>query len=104
MGYTFGSLGVVEGLDVLALPDHVESLFGEIHVCQNILPFVVFADQEFILGGESNSAALTNETAGREDAILPEPASSHANCLETRRLPPARPEPAEGGARCVSLF
>src|SRR6266498_2585249 len=41
--------------------------------------------------------------AGRDNAILTEPASSHANGLKTRRLPPAVPEPVEGsGARCVS--
>jgi hypothetical protein len=62
MGYTFGSLGVVEGLDVFALPDHVESLFGEIHVCQDILPFVLFANEEFVLGSAGNSAAFADQT------------------------------------------
>ena len=62
MGYTFGSSLVVEGLDVFALPDHMESLCCYIHICQDILPFVFFANQEFVLGGDGNSAALANET------------------------------------------
>ena len=62
MGYTFGSSLVVEGLDGFALPDHKESLCCDIHICQDILPFVFFANQEFVLGGESNSAACANET------------------------------------------
>ena len=47
---------------MFALPDHMESLFCDIHVCQDILPFVLFANEEFVLGGEGNSAALANET------------------------------------------
>ena len=61
MGYTFGSLGVVERFDVFALADHMEPLFGNIHICQDILPLVLFAKEEFVLGSESKSAALANE-------------------------------------------
>lgn len=61
MGYTFGSSMVVEGSDLFTLPDHLESLFGNIHVCHDILPFVLFANEEFVLGGERNSAAFANE-------------------------------------------
>ena len=61
MGYTFGSSMVIEGSDVFTLPDHMQSLFGNIHVCQDILPFVFFANQEFVLGGKRNSAAFANE-------------------------------------------
>ena len=53
---------VSEGTYVFALPDHVESLFCDIHVCHDILPFVLFANQEFVFGGEGNSAALANQT------------------------------------------
>src|SRR5690349_7576682 len=34
------------------------------------------------------TVGVTREWVGRENAILTEPASSHANCLKTRRLPP----------------
>ena len=69
MRYTFGSLRVVEGLDVFALPDHMKFLFCEIDVCQDILPFVLFAKQEFIRGGESKSATFANETNETDLAV-----------------------------------
>ena len=47
---------------MFTLPDHMESLFSDIHVRQDILPFVRFAKEEFVLGGESKSATLANET------------------------------------------
>jgi hypothetical protein len=62
MGSTFGWLGVVERFDVFALADHLKSLFGNIYICHDILPFVLFADEELVLGGEGNPAALANET------------------------------------------
>jgi hypothetical protein len=34
------------------------------------------------------TACVTRGWAGRDNAILTEPTSSHANCLKTRRLPP----------------
>ena len=34
--------------------------------------------------------------AGRDNAALPEPTSSHANCLKTRRLPPRQPRRSPG--------
>ena len=37
---------------------------------------------------QSQRLALPGWWAGRENAILTEPTSSHANCLKTRRLPP----------------
>ena len=61
MRYTFGWSMVVEGSDVFTLANHTESLFGNIHVSHHILPFVLFANQEFVLGGESNPAAFANE-------------------------------------------
>lgn len=61
MRYTFGWLGVVESFDVFALADHMQPPFGNIHNSLHILPFVLFANEEFVLGGESNSAALANE-------------------------------------------
>jgi len=61
MGHTFGSSLVVEGSDVFTLPDHTKSLFGDIHVRHNILPFVFFANQEFVFGSKRNSAAFANE-------------------------------------------
>ena len=62
MGYTFGASMVVERSDVFALADHLKSLFSNIYICQDILPFVLFADEELVLGGESNPAARANET------------------------------------------
>lgn len=62
MGYTFGPSAVVEGLEVFALPDDVELLFGNIHVCQDIVPFVLFANEEFVLGSHGNPSTLANET------------------------------------------
>ena len=62
MGYTFGRSAVVEELEVFALPEDIELLFGNIYVGQDILPFVLFANEEFVLGGERNSATLANET------------------------------------------
>ena len=69
MRYTFGSSRVVEGADVLALPDHVESLFGNIHKGHHILPFVLFAKEEFVLGSERKSATFANETNERHIAL-----------------------------------
>ena len=57
-----GQSRVVEGLDVFALPNDVEPLLGDIHDCHDIVPFVLFANQELVPGGERNSAALANET------------------------------------------
>ncbi len=62
MRYTSCRSMVVEGADVFALADHMELAFGHIHVCHDILPFVFFANQEFVFGGESNPATLANET------------------------------------------
>ena len=54
-------------------------------------------------GSLTGAVIGTRWWAGRDNAILTEPAPSHTNCLKTRRLPPAVPEPVEGsGARCVS--
>src|SRR5512147_1692323 len=36
----------------------------------------------------SPTVCVTCGWVGRDDAILPEPTSSHATCLKTRRLPP----------------
>ena len=47
---------------MFALADHMELTLGNIHICHDILPFVFFANQEFVRGGEGNSAALANET------------------------------------------
>ena len=69
MGYTFQPLGVVEGFEVFALPDHMKPLCCDIHVCQDILPFVFFANQEFVIRGERNSATLANKTNERDVAL-----------------------------------
>jgi len=51
----------------------------------------------------STLPTVVDNQAGREYAILMEPGLSRENCLKTRRLPPAVPEPVEGSdARCVS--
>ena len=47
---------------MFALADHLKSLFGNIYICHDIVPFVLFADEELVLGGEGNPAALANET------------------------------------------
>ena len=47
---------------MLALPDDMESLFSDIHDGYHILPLVLFANQEFVLGGEGNSATFANQT------------------------------------------
>lgn len=62
MRYTFGLSMVVKGFDVFALPDHSGSLFCDIHDGQDILPFVLFAKEEFVLGREGNSATFANQT------------------------------------------
>ena len=62
MGYTFGSSAVIEGSDVFAFPDHVELVFSNIYVCQDIVPFVLFAKEEFVFGSEGKSATFANET------------------------------------------
>ena len=62
MRSTFGSSMVVEGTDVFALADDVELLFCNIYVCQDIVPLVLFANQEFVIGGHGDLAALANET------------------------------------------
>jgi hypothetical protein len=62
MGYTFCCSAVGKGPNLFALADHMELAFGNVHVCHDILPFVFFANQEFVLGGESNPATLANET------------------------------------------
>jgi len=61
MGYTFRSLTVIEGADAFAFPNHVGFLFCDIHVGQDILPFVLFAKEEFVGDGESKSATPANE-------------------------------------------
>ena len=53
---------VVEGLDAFALPEHMEVLFNYIYNCHDILPFVLFATEELVLGGHCYSAALADET------------------------------------------
>ena len=62
MRYTFSSSAVVEGSNVFALPDHMELLFCDVHDCGHILPLVLFANEEFVIGGEGNSAALADQT------------------------------------------
>ena len=47
---------------MLAPADYIESLLGNIHHCQNVVPLVLFANEELVPGGESNSAALADET------------------------------------------
>ena len=47
---------------MFALPEHLQPPFGNIHNSLHVLPFVLFANQEFVLGGESDPAALANET------------------------------------------
>ena len=69
MRYTFGASGVIERLEVLALPDDVKSLFGDLHNCQDVLPLVLFTDHEFVVGSNSNSAAVANETNERDIAL-----------------------------------
>jgi hypothetical protein len=61
MRYTFGRSMVVKRANVFALPEHLELLFGNIYICHHILPFILFANQEFVLGSESNPATLANE-------------------------------------------
>ena len=61
MGYTFGPSAVVEELEVFALPEDIELLFGNIYVGQDILPFVLFAKEDFVGDGESKSATPANE-------------------------------------------
>ena len=46
---------------MFALTDHMEALFGDIHVRHDILPFVFFTNEELILGGNRDSAAFANE-------------------------------------------
>jgi len=62
MRYTFGASAVLEGFEVFALPDDVELLFGNLHNSHHVLPFVLFANQEFVLGGEDNPAAFADQT------------------------------------------
>jgi hypothetical protein len=62
MRYTFGASAVVEGFEVFVSANHMEPLFSNIYVCHHILPSVLFANQEFILGGESDPATFANET------------------------------------------
>ena len=47
---------------MFAQADHIESLFCNIHDCHHIVPLVFFANEEFVIGRERNSAALANET------------------------------------------
>ena len=61
MGYTFWCSTVVEGADVCALADDMELAFGNIHVCHDILPLVLFTDEKLVLGSHGNLAALANE-------------------------------------------
>jgi hypothetical protein len=58
----------VERFDVFSLPDHIEFLFGDIHAGQHILPLVLFANEEFVIGRECKPAALPNETNKRHIA------------------------------------
>ena len=62
MGYTFGGSTVVKRFDVSALVDHMELLVCNIHICHHVLPFVLFANEEFVLGGEGDAATFANET------------------------------------------
>jgi len=54
---------------VFSLADHTESFLGDLHDCPHILPFVLFANEELVIGGECNSAALANETNERHVAL-----------------------------------
>jgi hypothetical protein len=47
---------------VFALPDQMESSLCDIHNSHDILPFVLLAKEEFVFGGECNSAALADQT------------------------------------------
>ena len=62
MRYTFGSSMVVKRSNLSALADHIESVFCYIHNRHDVVPFVLFADEELVLGSEGNPAALANET------------------------------------------
>src|SRR5687768_2603514 len=42
----------------------------------------------FVILTSRLTVGVTRWWAGRDNAALPEPTSSHANCLKTRRLPP----------------
>jgi hypothetical protein len=62
MRYTFGVSTIVKGPNLFTLADHIQFFSGNIYVCHDILPFVLFANEEFVLGSESNPAAFANET------------------------------------------
>ena len=53
---------VVEKPDEFALPENTELLFNNIYNGHDVLPFVLFANEELVLGGHCYSAALANET------------------------------------------
>lgn len=52
---------------MLALAAHTESFLGDIHDCPYIVSFVLFANEELVIGGERNSAALANQTNERTE-------------------------------------
>ena len=62
IGYTFGSSAVVKGADVFALADDIESFSGNIHNRHDVVPLVLFANEELVPGGHGNPSALANET------------------------------------------
>ena len=62
MRYTFGLSTVVKGSDVFALADHIESFSGNIHNSHDVVPLVLFANEELVPGGQGNPSALANET------------------------------------------
>ena len=67
--YTLGSSMVVKRSNLFALADHIESFFGNIHDSHDVVPFVLFANEEFVFGGECNFAALANKPNERDVAL-----------------------------------
>ena len=61
MRYTFCLSTIGEGLDVFALAKHIEFSFCDVHDGHHILPFVLFANEELVIGGERNSSALADQ-------------------------------------------
>src|SRR5512144_1419663 len=47
---------------MFALASHIQSFSGDIYNCHDILPFVLFANEELVVGGYCYSAALADET------------------------------------------
>ena len=69
MCYTFGGSKVVKGFDVSALGDHMELLVCNIHICHHVPPFVLFANEEFVLGSERDPATFANQTKAGHVAL-----------------------------------